>query len=119
MAGDFVTRHREDKRLCVAFARNCDLYDRAFGTLEHVRYIASGEAICGLVINLDDDVARANAGIVSWCANVGSHDNGVDLGGRRIIKKKIIISRLVFMQEGETADLKRSWMRGRRSGSVW
>src|SRR5260221_12833236 len=40
MAGDFVARNGEDKRLGVAFAGNRNFHDRALGTLEHTSDVA-------------------------------------------------------------------------------
>src|SRR5882762_9191261 len=64
MARNFVASYGEDERLVVAFAGDRNLYDGALGAFQHVGYIAGGQAVGGLVINLDDHVAGANAGVI-------------------------------------------------------
>src|SRR5258707_8726475 len=106
MAGDFVARDGEDERLGIAFAGNGDLYDRALGTLEHVRDVARGEAVGGLIIDLDDYIARANAGIVGWRTDVGSHDHGVVLARGNDHANAVVLAALVFAEKSELAGVK-------------
>src|SRR5882762_10311662 len=106
MARNFVARYGEDERLGVAFAGNRNFYDRALGTLQHVGDIAGGQPVGGLVINLDNDVAGANAGVIGWCADVGSHDHGVVLAGSNDHAYAVVFTTLIFAQEGKLASIK-------------
>src|SRR6267142_2009027 len=106
MARNFVARYGEDERLGVAFAGNRNFYDRALGTLQHVGDIAGGEAVGGLVINLDNNVAGANAGVIGRSADVGSHDHGVVLSRGNDHAYAVVFTALIFAQEGKLASIK-------------
>src|SRR5882757_2999695 len=106
MAGDFVARHGEDERLGVAFAGNRNFYDCALGAFQHVGNIAGGEAVGGLVINLDDYVAGSNPSVIGWCADVGSHDYCVVLAGSNDHAYAVVLAALIFAQECKLAGIK-------------
>src|SRR5437868_3006823 len=99
MPGNFVARHGEDERLVVAFTGDGNFYDGALGAFQHVGYIAGGQAVGGLVINLDDDVAGTNTGVVSRCANVRSHHYSVVLAGSNDHTDAVVLAALIFAQE--------------------
>src|SRR5580692_7331538 len=101
MTGNFVAGDGEDQRFTIAFAGDGDLYDGALGTFEHVGDIAGGEAIGGLVIHLDDYVARANAGVVGRCADVRSHDYGVVFARSNDHADAVVFAALIFAEEGK------------------
>src|SRR6267142_290894 len=68
-----------------------------------VRDIAGGEAVGGLVINLDNHVAWVNASVISRCANVWSHHYSVILAGSDDHADAVIFAALIFAQEGKLA----------------
>src|SRR5258707_13498679 len=103
MAGNFVAGDGEHQRLRVSFPRNSDLDDGALGALEHVGDIAGGQTIGGLVVNLHDDVAGTNAGVVGGCADVGSHDDGVVVARGGDQAGAVVLAAAVFAEGGEWA----------------
>src|SRR5208283_2935249 len=90
MAGDFVASEGDD-----------DLYDGALGALEHVGDFAGGEAVGGLGVHLDDDIAGAQAGVIGGRADVGRNDDGVVIAGSDDHAHAIIFAVLVFLEESE------------------
>src|SRR5260370_12829387 len=106
MAGNFVAGDGEHQRLRVSFTRNSDLDDGALGALEHVGDIAGGQPIGGLGVNLDDDVAGTNAGVVGGCPDVGSHGDGVVLAGGDDHADAVVVAALIFAEESEVAGVK-------------
>src|ERR1700687_3584575 len=104
-AGDFVACDGKDERLGIAFAGDCDFYDGALATLEHVGDIAGGEAVRRLVVDLDDYVAGANTGVIGRRADVRSHDYGVVLAGGDDHAYAVVLAALIFTQEGELAGI--------------
>ncbi len=106
MARNLVARDGEDQRLVVAFARNRDLDDRAFRALQHVGYVAGGQAIGGLVIDLDDHVARPNPGVIRRRADVRRHHHGVVFARSNHHAHAVIFAALVFAQQRKLAGIK-------------
>jgi hypothetical protein len=106
VARDFVAGNGEGKGIGVAFAGDENLDDGALGTLEHVGDFAGGQAVCGLVVHLNNDVSRAEASVIGRCANVGSYDNGVGVPGGDDHADAVILAALVFTEKGELAGIK-------------
>src|SRR6266852_3957294 len=106
MTGNFVAGDGEDERLIIALAGDSNLYDGPLGALEHVGDIAGGEAVGGLVINFDDDVAWANAGVIGRSADVGSHNNSVGLARSNDHSYAVVFAALIFAQEGKLTGVK-------------
>ena len=106
VAGNFAASDGESDRIGIAFTGDDNLDDGAFLPLQHVGDFAGGEAVSGFVVDFDDDVARTEAGVIGWSADVRCHDNGVILARRDDHADAIIAAALVFTEERELARVK-------------
>src|SRR5208337_3647889 len=72
---------------------------------EHVGDFTGGEAVGGLVVHLDDDIAGAEASLIGGRADVGRDDDGVVFAGSDDHADAIIFAVLIFLEEGELAGI--------------
>ena len=108
---NLITRDSEDERLRVAFARNSNLHHRALGPLEHVGHFGGGKPLGGLVVHLDNDVARADAGVIRGRADVRRQDDRVIAARLDHHAHAVIFADLLFAEDGERAGIKEGGMR--------
>jgi hypothetical protein len=108
MARNLIARHGEDELFGIAFARNRNLDDRALRSLQHVGYFGGGHAIRGLVIHLDDHVARPDSCVISRRARIRRHHHGVILSRRYDHSDAVILSALIFTQQGKLLGIEKA-----------
>src|SRR5215831_9412108 len=119
MMRNLVTRDREDQRVSIAFTRNGDFNNRALGALQQVSDVAGAQAIRGLVIYLDDDIARPDSCVISWSTHKRSHHHGVILAWRDDHAHTVVLAALVLAEQGELPRIKKVGVRVEHSEHTW
>src|SRR5215472_11574006 len=96
-----------------------DLHDRALGALQQVGDVAGAQAIRGLVIHLDDDIARPDSRVISWSTHKRSHHHGVILAWRDDHAHTVVLAALVLAEQGELPRIKKVGVRVEDSEHTW
>src|SRR5262249_19503901 len=106
MARDFAAGYGEGELLRIAFPGDDDFYDGALLTLQHVCDFGRSQAVGGFVVNLDDDIARAQAGVICRCADIRGHNNGVVFARSDNHADAVVAATLILAKQGELAGVK-------------
>src|SRR5467141_4353509 len=114
-----VARHRENELLRVTFARNRYLDDRAFRSLQHVRYFAGGQSIRGSFVDFDDHVARPDPRVIRWRSHVRRHHHCVILARRDHHAHAVILPALVLAEQGKLLGIEETRMRIEHAQHAW
>ncbi len=111
MARNLVARHGEDELFRIAFARNHNLDNRALRSLQHIRHFGGGHAVRGFVIHFDNHVTRPDSCVISRRARIRRHHYGVILSGCDDHSHAVVLSALIFTQEGKLLGIEKAGVR--------
>src|ERR1700683_2350300 len=99
-AGNFVSHDTDNNWFIPPFAAEGNLDFGALGALQQVCYLGSIEAIAGLVVNLENDVAGADTGFIGRRANHWSYYIRVCFTGSYGHPDAVIAALLLFAEAG-------------------
>src|SRR5579863_6842414 len=104
---NFSTRDGEGQWIGITLAGDHNLDYGALGSLQHVCDFAGAQSIGGLVVYLDNHIARPQTCVVCRRANVRRHYYRVVVPRRDDHAHAVILAALIFTEQGKLAGVKK------------